>query len=118
METSNLTNQAIHENNNAILRITEYLRLLSQAQLEVRLSRLFDSPKEMRVYELSNGARSTRELAELTNGDKDGISDLWKKWQKMGLTTSTGPKKPYKANFTLVELALIQSNKLNGDNPE
>jgi hypothetical protein len=96
---------------NALLSIAGFMRLAAQDHLKARLSGLFANAKEMRIYELSNGLRSTRELAELTSDDKSHISALWKKWSDLGIASSSGPQKPYMANFSLVELALNQEKK-------
>src|SRR5574341_3010 len=84
--------------------IADYLRILTQSEIENRLKPLFSTAGEIHAYELSDGSRSTRDIAELVNSNKDTISSLWKKWAEMGIAESTGNLKPYKAKFTLLDL--------------
>lgn len=88
--------------------ISASLRLLSREKAEARLSKVF-TKEEMSIYELINGERSVRDLETLTGASKSTISDLCQKWAEKGLVTSTGTQKPYKRNFTVSELALMQS---------
>lgn len=88
--------------------ISASLRLLSRENAEQRLSKVF-TKEEIRIYELIDGVRSVRDLETLTGSSKSTISDLCQKWAEMGLVTSTGIQKPYKRNFTVSELALMQN---------
>ncbi len=97
--------------------IADYLRILAQPEIESHLKPLFASSIEIRAYELTNGKRSTRDIAELVNSNKDTISSLWKKWAEMGIAESTGNQKPYKARLSLVDL-LASLDKPTDKNPE
>ena len=87
--------------------IGSFLRLLVQSEVEARLIEYFADPKELRIYELSNGERSTREIAELTISDKDRVSALWNKWQKQGIADQLAKQRPYIALFSVIDLALL-----------
>lgn len=100
----NLTNKSLAE-------ISDLLRLFAQGELEKRLAGVFDQPRELSVYELSDGERSTREIEEITGVAKDTVSDLWKKWHRIGIADTAGTKKPYKAKYSLVRLALTQTKE-------
>ena len=85
------------------------LRILAQSEFEQRLLSIFSSSEELRVYELSDGERTTREIAELVGHGKDWVSELWQKWaSKHDILQQQAPRKPYKAKFSLLELALRQ----------
>ena len=45
--------------------------------------------EEKKIYELSNGQRSTREIEKLVNASRSKIASLWKKWYKIGIVESS-----------------------------
>jgi hypothetical protein len=88
--------------------VLDLLRILAYPEIERRLAHVFTSSKEMLVYELTDGERSTRDIELSCGVSKDAVSDMWKKWGNDGLAQSTGPKRPYKAKYSLAKLALLQ----------
>ena len=91
--------------------ICEMLQLIFAKELDSILSDLFSSPEEMKIYELSDGIRSTREIGNAIGIGKDKISDYWRKWEIEGIVISSGKLKPYKAKYSLIELAQIRKRK-------
>lgn len=102
-EQSDIT-KLLEELNKTNSRILELLDFLVHDEIEKSLSHLFTSSKEMRVYELTDGTRSTRDIGQLIGLDKQGISILWRKWAEIGIVESTGARKPYKTKYSVFEL--------------
>ncbi|MGA7195127.1 MAG: hypothetical protein WBW94_16010 [Anaerolineales bacterium] len=92
-------------------RMVELLEFSNHEALENALSGIFANPRDRKIYELSDGSRSTREIGNIIGLDQKGISNLWKKWAKMDIVESTGHLKPYKAKYTIIELAKINKHK-------
>ena len=90
----------IHENNLLV-------RILAQPILFESLHTIFNSPKQLRAYELSDGERSTRDIGKLLNLDQKGISNWWREWEKEGIVKKVGKKGQYKARYTLLELLIV-----------
>ncbi|MBW8011013.1 MAG: hypothetical protein FVQ83_07210 [Chloroflexi bacterium] len=89
-------------------RIEKWLRFFAQSELEKRLSNIFSTNEELIIYELTNGKRSSREIAKLVNKSHNWIVDLWKKWEDdNNIVEPIGPRKPYSAKYTLPELAIL-----------
>lgn len=86
--------------------IAGYLRLMVSAEIEKSLKDTFISNEEIRVYELSDGNRTTRDIEDIIGVSRQTVSNLWKKWEALGLVEDGGNKKPYRARFTVIDLAL------------
>ncbi len=91
--------------------IAGYLRLMSNAEIEKSLKDTFTSNEEIRVYELSDGNRTTRDIEDLIGVSRQTVSNLWKKWEILGLVEEGKSKKPYKAKFSIIDLALGNKKK-------
>ena len=63
----------------------KWTKLAGRAQLRSIFENNLKTDDERRVYELSDGERSTRDIAKLTNVNKDKISLLWRIWYKIGI---------------------------------
>lgn len=63
---------------------------------------------EKRVYELSDGERSTRDIERLTNVSRSKIATLWKKWYKMGIMERSEKYegKRMKKSFSLLDVGI------------
>lgn len=84
-----------------------FLRVLAEPILYDALQEVFRTPKQLYIYELSNGARSTREIGKLVKLDQKGISNLWREWEKEGIVEKVGKKGQHKARYSLLELLLV-----------
>lgn len=62
----------------------KWMKLAGQSQLKTIFKETFKTDEE-KVYELSDGKRSTRDIERLTNIGRTRIAALWKKWYKMGI---------------------------------
>ena len=81
-------------NEQILLRIEQLLKehlkwtkFASQFQLKKVLESALKE-EEKKIYELSNGQRSTRDIEKLTSASRGKIAALWKKWYKMGIVES------------------------------
>lgn len=63
----------------------KWTKLAGRTQLKSIFENNLKTDDERRVYELSDGERSTRDIAILTNANKDKISSLWRTWYKIGI---------------------------------
>ena len=81
-------------NEQILLRIEQLLKehlkwakFASQFQLKKVLESALKE-EEKKIYELSNGQRSTRDIEKLTSASRGKIAALWKKWYKMVIVES------------------------------
>ena len=82
------------------------LKLLARIEVEKRCSSIFKKDFEYLIYQLSDGKRPTTEIAKYVPVSYKTISRLWKKWEEFGIMETEGSKKPYRAKYSLEELAL------------
>ena len=111
-------NQAIllelKELNNHHSNISTYLQLIAQTEFESRLSKIFSNPEEKKAYELSDGKMTSSDIGKITNQSQIKISRLWQKWDEdLGIVETSGYRNPYKAKYSLIELALHFSESNN-----
>ncbi len=97
--------------NKTFSRVADLLEFSMDDEIGNALSDIFKNPRERKIYELSDGIHSTRDIGKTIGLDQKGISNLWKKWAVMEIVESTGYLKPYKAKYTLIELAKINKKK-------
>jgi hypothetical protein len=100
--------------NDTLSRIADLFEFSLDEEIENALADIFSNPRDRKIYELSDGTRSTRDIGKIINLDQKGISNLWKAWAEIGIVESTGHLKPYKAKHTLIELAKIYKKKTKG----
>lgn len=64
--------------------------------------------EEKRVYELSDGERSIRDVERITNVRRTKIASLWKKWYKMGIMERSEKYegKRMKKSFSLLDVGI------------
>ena len=65
----------------------KWTKLASQFQLKKVLESTLKE-EEKKIYELSNGQRSIRDIEKITNASRGKIASLWKEWHKMGIVES------------------------------
>jgi hypothetical protein len=64
---------------------TRWLRLIAAQAALPRLQAVVVSPAHKRVYDLSNGVRSTRDVAAAAKVGVATVSRLWNQWAGIGL---------------------------------
>jgi len=101
------------EDNRIITELREIKMLIKLAffeEIKAIIAGEFADPRVIEVYKLTNGERSTREIAkeiELKGVNKDFVSQCWKRWAELGFVEETPKQKGRKiALFTLEEFGL------------
>jgi hypothetical protein len=64
---------------------TRWLQILAIEALAPRARAVIKSPSHLRVYELTDGARTTREIAAAAGVGAATVSRLWSQWAREGL---------------------------------
>ncbi len=64
---------------------TKWLRLLGLSSLRPLVASALQTERDRLVYELSDGMRSTRDLAKLTGTSQMTVNRLWQDWLAMGI---------------------------------
>jgi hypothetical protein len=85
--------------------------------MEALNSELNDIPKK-KIYELSDGVRSTRDIQKMagTGASPATITGYWKQWALKGIVVPAKRKGRYKAAFDLNEYGLsVIDNAEQGD---
>ena len=93
----------------AIVLLEEIVRLARFVVLpEVRrvAQEKLDSKDKKRVFGLTDGERSVREIARITNVNKDIVSKWWREWQSVGLVESVDGRGTRRTTFPLDDLGL------------
>jgi len=66
--------------------LLKWTRFAGMQQLRTILAQNLTTDLEMTIYELSDGERSTREIAGLLGiGSNATVANYWKKWSKLGI---------------------------------
>lgn len=61
--------------------------------------------QDKKIFDLTDGIKTVREIAKITGVNKDAVSRKWKEWFKAGLLEKEG-KKGYKKIFDLAEVGV------------
>jgi len=66
--------------------LLKWTRFAGMQQLRTILAQNLTTDPEMLIYELSDGERTTREIARLSNvGSHVTVVRFWEKWSKLGI---------------------------------
>jgi predicted HTH transcriptional regulator len=65
--------------------LVKWTRVTSIPKVKELLEELVKNPEEKIAYSFSDGKRTTREVAEMAQTNKDTVSRLWRKWIKSGI---------------------------------
>lgn len=86
----------------------KWTKLSGMNQLKSILEQNLRGDDEKRVYELSDGERSTRDIERITNVGRTKIAILWKKWYKIGLMERSQKYegKRMKRSFSLADVGM------------
>ncbi len=67
-----------------------WTKFAGMQQLRVILTQAIKTDSESLVFELSDGSRGTREVAELAGlGSNSTVASYWKRWSKQGIVVPT-----------------------------
>ncbi len=84
---------------------TKWLKFIAFPTLKEKLMAFLDDSKKRRVYNLSDGERSTSEIANLVGVSGMTVSNYWRAWFKEGLVE---PSDSFKGRMKrLVDLETI-----------
>jgi hypothetical protein len=81
---------------------TRWLRFLGLRELRPALLSALGSEAERRAYELTDGTRSTRAVADAAGVSQKTISNWWQRWASAGIVTTD-------ANGRATQLAPLRS---------
>lgn len=90
---------------------SEFLRIykfVNHSQIVEALSNQLDdeSNNKKKIYELSDGTRSTRDIQKIVGVSPPTITSYWKQWALSGIVLPAERKGRYKAAFDLREYGL------------
>lgn len=91
----------------ACTRIEQWLRILAEPSLAKSLRSIFSDQKQVRAYDLSDGARSTRQIAELIGVGNKTVFSWWHEWEKRGLAEKAGSRGQYRKRYSLGDLQVL-----------
>jgi hypothetical protein len=84
--------------------LLKWTRFASLQQVRNLLTQNLTNDKELLVYELSDGERTTREIAKLANiGSISTIVGYWKKWSKLGIVEPSQKRQGRYQHFCSLE---------------
>jgi len=100
-------------------RLLKWTRFAGMQQLCSILTQNLTTDTEMLVYELSDGERTTREIARLAGvGSNATIASYWKKWSKIGIVEPSERRRGrYQRICSLEEVGLTVPPMLQADTP-
>jgi hypothetical protein len=85
------------ENNNDILdelkTQTSLLRAMTIRALKDVVQEELKSVRDKKIFELSDGQRTTREIAKLAGGSFQAVAEKWKRWAALGLVIESESRK-------------------------
>ena len=87
----------------------EFLKLykfINHTQVVDALSKELSDDTKKKVYEFSNGGRSTRDIQKLVGITPPTITGYWKQWALKGIVIPAQRKGRFKAAFDLSEYGL------------
>ncbi len=112
------------EDNKMVELMSEFLRIYKfvnhSSIVDALRKELYDETgNKAKVYELSDGTRSTRDIQELTGVSRTTVTVYWKQWALSGIVIPAERKGRYKAAFELKEYGLsaldeIEEEKVSG----
>ncbi len=80
-----LTDSNVQEMLTLMRELVRWSKFESIPKLRTVLEQNLLSDKEKIIYELSDGERSTRDIAKVVGGSNATVSNYWEKWSKLGI---------------------------------
>lgn len=72
--------------------LVKWTRVTSIPKVKELLEEMVKSPEEKIAYTFSDGKRTTREVAEIAQTNRNSVSIFWRKWTKSGIAESIAVK--------------------------
>lgn len=106
--------QNIEKMLNELLKIYKFI---NHPQIVKQLNEELNDETKKKVYELSDGIRSTRDIQKLVGVTPTTITNYWKQWALKGIVVPAERKGRFKAAFDLSEygLSIIDINDQGGE---
>jgi DNA-binding transcriptional ArsR family regulator len=106
-DVSPVSNNSNEQIVNLLSELVNLYKLVNKPTIVQRLEEELADPKRKQIYELSNGERSSREIAKIV-GDVSysTITVYWKQWAQKGLMTPAQRVGRYKHTVDLKEYGL------------
>ncbi|QLH11268.1 hypothetical protein [Nitrosarchaeum sp. AC2] len=97
-----------------------WTRLAGMEQLRTIFEKNLSSDEERKVYELSDGEKSVRDIEKITNVGRTKIAMLWKKWHNMGIMEKSEKYegRRMKRSFSLADVGIQVNIPGNNENTE
>jgi len=97
------------DENTALLReILKWIRFAGMKEVSNVLSTTLDSPQKRRIYQMSDGDNSSRDIAKAADVSDGTVRNYWRAWAKAGIMEpiKAGTGDRYKRTFDLEELGI------------
>ena len=102
--------------------LVKWTKFAGIQQLRTILIQNLQTDTEMLIYELSDGERTTREIARLANvGSNATITNYWRRWNKLGIVEPSQTRKGRFQNICSLEevgLAVPPTSQPNSSTAE
>jgi hypothetical protein len=72
---------------------TVLLRAMALRAIKDDVQEELKSARDKKIYELSDGERTTREIAKLAGGSFQAVAKKWKQWAALGLVVESESRK-------------------------
>ncbi len=100
---------SIERTNELLEELLKWTKVTSIPKVKELLEALVKTPQERAVYAISDGKRTTREVSELAQVNKNTVSVYWRKWIRAGIAepvASPGGGNRAKSNFLLEDFGI------------
>lgn len=98
--------------------LLKWSKFAGMQQLRNLLMQNLTTDAESSIYELSDGERTTREIAGLANiGSNATVASYWRKWSKVGIVELSKRQGRFRRICSLEEVGLTVPPMLRENNP-
>jgi hypothetical protein len=95
--------------NSSLKEISILMQMIIGPEFFKCLKKYFSSSDEMMVYQFSDGKLTSKDISSRVNVSEKTISNWWLKWaSNFGIVETHGYRNPYKAKYSLIQLAYQQ----------
>ena len=92
-----------------------WLRILGREKLMEQLNTVLKRDRDRRIYQLTDGTRSSTEIAKEVGVSQPTIVNIWAKWRRVGLMRSVPDVKGRCAHVISLDVLGIKSANGNGE---
>lgn len=91
--------------------LVDWTKLTTRYEARQRLQGILDTDVKVRVYELTDGKHSVREIAGLAPANKDVISAWWREWDALGIVEQVPGGRGRRRKIISLEALGIEARK-------